>query len=737
MIVLTALFTLIIFSIYSQDYAEIEARDLRFDKANKFRSDSLYKRFGSTALDVNWLRDSEYLYWQTKNDSLKTYFLSEGKSGKTSELFTIPDTSICYISNFDNVNSDLLICRKDGESLYYSLSKRKFSPIPKDTINNKGNNRFSSSHEFWKNFNADSTYYMYGKSHNIYLHNVSTNRDIQITNDGESYYSFTTYRTIDNSDSEKSVRGNWHGNTNYAIFLRPDYRDVTELTVVNSLDNPPKAQNYKMELTNDSLVTRYELLVLNADAANIRKIDISHFKDQEVKLIRTFHKQEDYRYVYFTRSSRTNDTIQLCDLDPETGIVRTLIEEVGKPIYNDILHSVAIINGGHDIIWWSEREGKGAFYLYDIDGNFKNKIAGGISKDKVTDNGFIAGKIFNIDSIGRNIILEGYGYFEERNPYDKYYFNAPLSGRKVTCITPSNGNHEITFSKNKKLFIDTFSSPGCFAKKELRSINGKLIKEFPTPNNKDLFDYGWKMPTEIEVLSSDNETKLYGVMYTPYEMTDGKKYPIICNMYPGPQTDLVPRSFTFDDNDNAYLAQLGYIVVNIGLIGSSPLRGPEFYGASHNNLRDYAVNDVKYCVEQLSKMYDFIDIDKVGIYGHSGGGFLTVTAMLTYPDFFKVGVSVSGNHDNNIYAKFWGEVYNGYGIPVKTNMELASNLKGKLMLMTGDVDNNVHPANTLRLLKAFMDANKRVDMFVIPGADHNMYGDYYNRLVWHYFLNNL
>lgn len=735
-IVFLFLFITVALTMGAQSYSQIEKGNDKFERAAKFSSDSIYKAVGSVSLDVNWFRGSDNLYWHLKEEGFKKYFMADAHKGKVVDLFSIDDSLSCYISDFDKKNKDLLICRMDGKDLNYSLSKREFIPIVKDTTKTKKRTS-PPKREYWKNFSADSLYYMYGQADDVFLHNVASGRDIRITNDGEPYYSFTTHKSAETDTTKKSVRGHWHGNTNYAVFLRPDYRDVTDMTVVNNLSTPPVAKNYKMELANDSLVTRYELFVLNADGANIRKIDISHFKDQEVKLIRNFHKNEDYKYVYFTRKNRTNDTIQLCDLDPATGKVRTLIEEVGDPIYNDILHSVAIINGGDDIIWWSERDGKGAFYLYDIDGNLKNKIAGGNYKDKVTDSGFIAGKIFNIDTLGREIILEGYDYFDDRNPYEKYYFNAPLNGKKVVCITPSSGNHDINFSPSKEYFIDTYSAPDKFPRKELRSINGKLIKELPMPDTTALLDYGWVKPVSIELLSSDNKTKLYGVMYLPGDMREGQKYPIICNMYPGPQTDLVPRSFSLDDNDNGALAQMGFVVINIGLIGSSPYRGPEFYGTSHGNLRDYAVNDLKYCVEQLSTKYDFIDIDRVGIYGHSGGASLTVTAMLTFPDFFKVGVAASGNHDNNIYAKFWGEVYNGYGPTIDANMELAPNLEGKLLLMTGDVDDNVHPANTFKMVKAFMDANKRIDMFVIPGADHNMYGSYYNRLIRHYFLEHL
>ncbi len=722
------LFMILTLIVGAQSYSEIEKGNDKFERANKFSSDSIYKKIGSLSLDVNWFRDSDYIYWLLKEDGYKKYFMADAPKGKVLPLFSIADSLSCYISNFDKKDSDLLICRMDGKNLHYSLSKQKFTPIAKDTISKKGSNSSTASREYWKSFTNDGLYYMYGQSHDIYLHNIATNRDIRITNDGEPYYSFTTYKSLNTDTSKVSVRGHWHANSQYAVFLRPDLRDVTELTVVNNLATPPVAKNYKMELTNDSLVTRYELFLLNAHGANIKKIDISRFKDQEVKLVRNFNKQEEYTYIYFTRKSRENDTIQLCDLDPSTGLVRTLIEEVGSPIINDILHSVAILNGGKDIIWWSEREGKGAYYLYDIDGHLKNKIAGG---------DFIAGKIYNIDTVGRKLIIEAYGCFNDRNPYDKYYFNAPLNGRKVTCITPSSGNHEITYSPSKEYLIDTYSAPDKFPSKELRSLDGKLIKKLPVLDTTSLLDYGWVKPVGIELLSSNNKTKLYGVMYLPGNMREGDKYPVIFSVYPGPQTDLVPRSFSLDDNDNGSLAQMGYVVINIGLIGSSPYRGPEFYGASHGNLRDYAVNDVKYCVEQLASQYNFIDLDRVGIYGHSGGGFLTVTAMLTYPELFKVGVSVSGNHDNNIYAKLWGEVYNGYGPKIATNMELASRLEGKLLLMTGDIDDNVHPASTYRMVKAFMDANKRIDMFVIPGVDHNMYGAYYNKLIRHYFIENL
>jgi dipeptidyl aminopeptidase/acylaminoacyl peptidase len=226
-------------------------------------------------------------------------------------------------------------------------------------------------------------------------------------------------------------------------------------------------------------------------------------------------------------------------------------------------------------------------------------------------------------------------------------------------------------------------------------------------------------------------------MYTPADMDATKKYPILSNVYPGPQDDQIPQAYTYDDNGNQTLANLGFVVITVADRGSSPYRGHDFYCFSYGNLRDYPLADDKTAIEQLAAKYSFIDLDRVGIFGHSGGGFQTVTAMLTYPDFYKVGVAASGNYDNNIYIQWWGETFHGLGAKIPTTMELAGNLKGKLMLITGDVDNNVPCSNTLRMAQALIEKNKRFDMFVLPGKDHGVQCPYYQSLLRYYFVENL
>ena len=217
----------------------------------------------------------------------------------------------------------------------------------------------------------------------------------------------------------------------------------------------------------------------------------------------------------------------------------------------------------------------------------------------------------------------------------------------------------------------------------------------------------------------------------------------------GPHVDLVPQAFTLDDNYNQSLAQLGFVVINFAYRGSGPWRGRDFHTFGYGNLRDYALADDMAAIRQIAARYPCADIERVGIYGHSGGGFMTVAAMLNHPEFYKVGVAASGNHDNNIYSQWWGETFHGVkqtwgkdGKPhfechIPTNIELADRLAGRLLLITGDMDNNVHPASTARLADALIRARKRFDMTVIPGADHGLGNSYYVNLIRYYFTEHL
>ncbi len=511
------------------------------------------------------------------------------------------------------------------------------------------------------------------------------------------------------------------------------------MTLVNSLASPrPTVDTYKMPMPGDTGVSHYAMFLYDVDMRKEIPVAIDKYPDQKVEI----SYAETPGYVFFTRRSRPADYIDLCKVDIHTGEVKEVISEHCAPHMNLQLFRYHLINKGKEIIWWSERNGKGQYFLYDDKGNLKHTI---------TPPDMVAGNIMKLDTLARSIIVEGYGREKGINPYYRFYYKVNLDGSGFTLLTPGDGTHSIDLSPDGKYLIDNYSRMDMPAVSQLIKIASprkSIVLE--ASDDSALRKLGWKPPVLFQIKAADDSTDLYGVMYLPFNLDTTRLYPIITNVYPGPQDDQIPRAFTVDDNYNQSLAQLGFVVINVGARGSSQIRGRDFHCFGYGNLRDYPLADDKHAIETLARRYKFIDLDRVGIYGHSGGGFQTVAAMLTYPDFYKVGIAASGNHDNNLYIQWWGETYHGvkshkdsitgktvFTCKIPTNNELADRLKGRLMLITGDVDKNVHPSTTFRLADALMKANKRFDMMVMPGMDHGVGNDYYYNLIRYYFVEHL
>jgi dipeptidyl aminopeptidase/acylaminoacyl peptidase len=381
------------------------------------------------------------------------------------------------------------------------------------------------------------------------------------------------------------------------------------------------------------------------------------------------------------------------------------------------------------------------------------------------------------------------GREEGENPYLRHLYRVNADGSAFALVDAGNFDHAERISPTKRYTIDSYSRVDVPTKNVVRDASGKVVMNLEDADVSRLKEMGWKPPQSFVVKAADGVTDIYGNMWKPFDFDSTKKYPIIANVYPGPQTESVNTTFVAGGVPQQ-LAQLGFIVIQIGNRGGSPLRSLAYHRYGYFNLRDYALADKKSGIEQLSARHSWIDIEKVGIFGHSGGGFLTAAALMLppYNDFFKVGVSSSGNHDNNIYNQNWSENNHGlkliaarkdtasrgrgargiaaggqspnvqqqgaplsadtvavvasdsaFSIHVPTNIDLAPNLKGRLLLTTGDMDNNVHPGNTVRMVNALIKANKRFDYMVLPGKPHG-YGDmtpYFTRLLMEYFAENL
>jgi dipeptidyl aminopeptidase/acylaminoacyl peptidase len=549
----------------------------------------------------------------------------------------------------------------------------------------------------------------------------------------------------DNSRQRQSA-GNiaWSRDSKKIGLVRRDSRKVQQLWVINSLANPrPTLDTYRYAMPGDVNVPIPQIEVFDMASKNRTILKTDGFKDQSLQVEAdrpTAREREHDRTealwaapgsdkLYFTRVSRDLHRVDVCVADLAAGTVKPVIEE-RMNVYIET-KPLKVINNGTEMIWWSERDGWGHYYLYGADGALKNQIDKGEH---------VAEDIVNIDEKTRQLFMTADGREDGENPYYMHLYRANLDGSGMKLLDPGDASHAVQMSDSAKYFVDNGSRVNTAPEATLVDANGSAVMPLEKVDLARAVEAGFKFPEPFKVKADDGITEIYGVMYKPFDFDPNKKYPLIEYVYPGPQTESVDYAFNARSN-NAFLANFGFIVITVGNRGGNPNRSKWYHTYGYNNLRDYGLADKKTAAEQLAERHAFIDIDRVGMWGHSGGGFMTAAAMLEYPDFFKVGWSESGNHENNIYNNTWSEKHHGlkevtddkgnvtFEYSIDKNSEIAKNLKGHLMLVTGDYDNNVHPANTLRLADALIKANKRFDFMIVPGQRH-AYGPDQDYVTW-------
>jgi dipeptidyl aminopeptidase/acylaminoacyl peptidase len=393
----------------------------------------------------------------------------------------------------------------------------------------------------------------------------------------------------------------------------------------------------------------------------------------------------------------------------------------------------------NEVIWFSERDSWGQLYLYDLrTGREKNRITSG--DGNVT-------QLLRVDDKSRVLYFLAVGKEKGRDPYFRHLYRIGFDGRNLKLLTPADADHEVTLSPDGAHFVDVYSTPDTPPVAELRDASGKLMLTLEKADITRLTATGWKPPQPIIVKARDGVTDLYGLLYKPTSLDPARKYPIINHVYPGPQTGSVgARTFSAARGDAQALAELGFAVVEIDGMGT-PWRSKSFHEAYYGNMGDNTLADQVTGMKQLAARYPWIDIERAGIYGHSGGGYAAAGAMFRYPDFFKVGISEAGNHDNRNYEDDWAEKWQGLlhanadgttNYDNQANQLVAKNLKGKLLLAHGTMDPNVPPSNTLLLVNELIKANKDFDLLMLPNRNHNFGNEpYMVRRRWDYFVKNL
>ncbi|MBV6522898.1 MAG: Prolyl tripeptidyl peptidase [Gemmatimonadaceae bacterium] len=446
--------------------------------------------------------------------------------------------------------------------------------------------------------------------------------------------------------------------------------------------------------------------------------------------------------VAFVSSSGDHKTAWFRVASATTGEVRTLFEErsvtqIGDASLRDKLWRV--LPASNELIWWSQRDNWLQLYLYDLTtGTLKNRITSG--DGNVSD-------VIRVDEKARTIYFTANGKEAGRDPYFQHLYRIGFDGKGLTLLTPEDADHTVTLSPDGKYIVDSYSTPNTAPVTVLRDQNGKVVMELERADLSRLVASGWKPPTPVRMKGRDGTTDIYGLMFTPTHLDSTKKYPIVDYIYPGPQSGSVgSRSFNPARGDNQALAELGFVVVAIDGMGT-PGRSKSFHDTYYGRMGDNTLPDQVAGIKELATRYSFIDGSKVGIWGHSGGGFATAAAMFRYPDFFKVGIAESGNHDNRNYEDDWGERYQGLLVragdtdnyAAEANQTHAGKLKGKLFLAHGGMDDNVPPYNTTLVADALIKAGKSFDLLILPNARHGFGSDsnYMMARRWDYFVRNL
>lgn len=734
-----------------------------YELAEKFRIFDLGGKLSSNNLTVypNEINDTDNFWFEFQTTQGKAYYYVTPHNGKRELLFDNEKIAMALAELTKEVvdGSNLAIYNleftKDQTSFTFEYRNKTYSynrlTCRVKEVEKKEDEKKEEDSWSWMNFSPDKKYILYAKNRNLYVKGnkalgVDTT-EVQLTFDGVESYSYARERDGYQPDTEMPSDAHWCKDSRHAYFVMEDERKLRDFWVINSLSKEPQLEKYKYEFPGDKYVTQHELVIIDVVDKTAKKAKIDKWPDQYVMVCDASSKGD---LVFFERTNRTWDEVDFCSVNTTTMEVKVLIHEVDKPYRDPHARNVIVLNDGKDILFRSERTGWGHYYHYDGNGNLKNAISSGP---------WVCGHIASIDTLNRTVYFYGYGDDPNINPFYYRLYKANIDKEGATLISKEDAQHRVNFLKSNRYYVDAFSRVDMEPKFLLKDNAGKVICDLVTPDLKAAYATGWKKPERFIVKAADYKTNLYGVMWKPSDFDPNKKYPIISVVYPGPYFGFVPTSFSLSERYCDRMAQLGFIVIAVGHRGDSPMRGKVYHCYGYGNMRDYPLADDKYAIEQLASRHSYIDIDKVGICGHSGGGFMAAAAICTYPDFYKAAVSCSGNHDNSIYNRGWGECYNGvrevekvmkdslgnetkeyeYKFKVKSNAEIAKNLKGHLMLVTGDMDKNVNPAHTYRMAQALIEAGKNFDMLVIPGAGHG-YGSadkYFEKKMFRFFAKYL
>ena len=761
--------------------AEPEATKPNYELAERFSPTKVRRVVPQTEVHPNWFKNSNKFWYSWKTINGTNFYIVDPATGKQSELWSMAELAekVTLATNypFDAQHTPVEnIELKEDKYVLFDIAPHKVMVENNDYApkNDKGEalvfhfkwdiaartlekiEQRESRIPEWANVSPDGNIAVYQKDYNLWYMSFedveklakdpkdTTIVEHQITTDATdatAYHWFEDCIEQLKEGERYRVFLQWSPDSKHFATVRSNTEMLKDFWVINILKERPELFTYKYQMPGEQSPD-FTLELFDTEKFERRKVDMAKYKEQML-----FICPKDYKYsetyerpmrmvwcgdnekFYVIRQSRDIQRADLCVVDVESATAKDVVcEEMNTSIEWQM---PTLISNEREVIEWSERTGWAHLYRYSVDGTLLNPI---------TKGEWHVSEVLGVDDAKRVIYFTATGYNKDENPYYLHLFRVNYDGSGLKQLDPKGFNGSFSLSDDRRFFTTTYSRVDAAPVSQLYTTEGRRVLTLQTVDLEPLFAMGYQYPETFVVKAADGVTDLHGVMYKPYDFDPEKKYPIIEYVYPGPQTEAVEQSWYQPLIRTDRLAQLGFIVITVGNRGGHPDRSKWYHNYGYGNLRDYGLKDKVVAAQQLAARHSFIDITRVGIHGHSGGGFMSTAAILMYPDFFDVAVSCAGNHDNNIYNRWWSEKHHGinevekdgevvFEYHISANHELAERLKGNLLLVHGDIDENVHPGCTLRVVDALIRANKRFDMLLLPGQRHG-FGDMNEYFFW-------
>ncbi len=732
--------TALIFSgiVFSQPIIE------RYQKAEQFLPKNSVKLTRNVAIRFNQVEGTSDFWYKLQTETGEYFYYFNGETKKANIAFDHEKlaSSISELTeqkvNPDSLKLQRLIFKpKENniefrfDSLQLIVNLQDYAVQKKEREKRLPKNQSESPDKKW---------IIEVRDYNLFLKNKETGEETQFTSNGIEKYEYATERSwsklVDESEGDKydpTIFINWSSDSKKFMTYRLDRRKVGKLYLYQSLPDSgfrAKVWSYERALPGEDPITT-EYYIFDVEKKSKIRIDVPPFADFLSSVFPNW--LNDNREMYFARFHRGYKAIDAYRVNSETGETTLVLNESSKTMVEYQTINCKWLKDGSEFFWTSERDGWNHIYRYDGNGKLLNRV---------TDGEYVVREILMVDEKNKRLYFIAGGKDPNFDPYYKMLYSANFDGTNLKLLTTEPTSHEIWFPEKGDYFVDSYSDVKNPTRHVVRDTeNGNIIYTVAEANIDALLATGWIYPEPFKVKARDSITDIYGVIFYPSDFDPNKKYPVLDATYSGPQEVRTPKTFVsgFRNYDISF-AELGFIVITIDGLGTA-WRSKEFHDVSYQNLGDIGAEDHISGMKQLAETRPWMDLERVGIYGHSAGGYDAAHAVLTHPEFYKAAISSAGNHDHRIAKAWWPEQY--MGLPDKhfdeqSNFNLAQNLEGKLLLIHGDMDNNVNTASSLRMAAKLIEANKDFELLIIPNRDHGLADHpYFIRKRWDWFVKNL